>query len=75
MTVSLFIEQFELPCFSSYIIKTMTNEIKFFPREKDRKPENINEPVETNDVENTKDVEKSKKNDNTWKKKNFNSEK
>ena len=75
MTVSLFIEQFELPCFSSYFIKTMTKEFKFFPREKDRKPENINEPVETKDVENTKDVEKSKKNDNTWKKKNFNSEK
>lgn len=71
MTVSLFIEQFELPCFSSYFIKTMTKEFKFFPREKDRKPENINEPVETkdveksNDVENAKDIEKSKKNDNT----------
>ena len=52
----------------------MTKEFKFFPREKDRKPENINGPVETkdveksNDVENTKDVEKSKKNDNNKKK-------
>ena len=42
--MSLFIKQFELPCFSSYIIETM-KEFKFFPREKDKKPE-INEPVE-----------------------------
>lgn len=49
----------------------MTETIKFFPREKDRKPENeINAPVEE-----SKDVEKDSKNDNTWKKKSFNSKK
>ena len=45
-------------------------EIKFFPREKDRKPEEVNAPVEE-----TKDVEKNSKNDNNWKKKSFNSKK
>lgn len=77
MTMSLFIKQFELPCFSSYIIKTM-KEFKFFPREKDKKPE-INEPVENVsdiDVGDIKeDVEKSQKKNNNWKKKTFNSEK
>ena len=58
MTVSLFIKQFKLPCFSSYCIIKM-KEIKFFPREKDRKPEEVNAPVEE-----TKDVEKDSKNDN-----------
>ena len=50
---------------------------KFFPREKDRKPEN-NEPVENVsdiDVSDIKDVEKNQKNNNTWKKKSFNSKK
>jgi len=37
----------------------MTKDFKFFPREKDKKPEEINAPVEE-----TKDVENEKKNDN-----------
>ncbi len=53
-------------------------EFKFFPREKDKKPE-INEPVENVsdiDVGDIKeDVEKSQKKNNNWKKKTFNSEK
>ena len=48
----------------------MKKEIKFFPREKDRKPEEINEPVEE-----IKDVEKEENNNNNWKKKSFNSKK
>ena len=77
MTVSLFIKQFELPCFSSYYRITMKKDFKFFPREKDRKPEN-NEPVENVsdiDVGDIKDVEKNQKNNNTLKKKSFNSKK
>lgn len=53
-------------------------EFKFFPREKDKKPE-INEPVENVsdiDVGDIKEeVEKSQKKNNNWKKKTFNSEK
>lgn len=77
MTVSLFIKQFELPCFSSYYRITMKKDFKFFPREKDKKPEN-NEPVENVsdiDVGDIKDIEKNQKNNNTWKKKSFNSKK
>jgi len=48
----------------------MKKDYKFFPREKDRKPEIIDEPEE-----NTKDVEKEPKNNNNWKKKSFNSKK
>lgn len=47
----------------------MKKDFKFFPREKDRKPE-INEPTEE-----IKDVEKETKNNNNWKKKSFNSKK
>lgn len=77
MTVSLFIKQFELPCFSSYYRIIMKKDFKFFPREKDRKPEN-NKPVENVsdiDVGDIKDIEKNQKNNNTWKKKSFNSKK
>lgn len=55
----------------------MKETIKFFPREKDRKPEN-NAPVENVsdiNVGDIKDVEKESKNDNNWKKKSFNSKK
>ena len=77
MTVSLFIKQFELPCFSSYYRIIMKKDFKFFPREKDKKPGNI-EPVENVsdiDVGDIKDIEKNQKNNNTWKKKSFNSKK
>ena len=47
----------------------MKKDFKFFPREKDRKPEKINEP------ETIKDVENESKNNNNWKKKSFNSKK
>ena len=70
MTVPIFDKQSELSRFSSYCIKKMTETVKFFPREKDRKPEIINEPEEK-----TKDVEKEQNNNNNWKKKSFNSKK
>lgn len=77
MTVSLFIKQFELPCFSSYHRIIMKKDFKFFPRGKQTKPE-VNEPVENVsdiDVGDINDIEKNQKNNNTWKKKSFNSKK
>ena len=55
----------------------MKKDFKFFPRGKQTKPE-VNEPVENVsdiDVGDINDIEKNQKNNNTWKKKSFNSKK